>query len=129
MIQKFIERFTENKVVIHDWFTKYHPEDYKQIVQKVVEIISDEDGYYEEPDPSRIHEINDGDYQGTLVYIIPERGYQPGCYWAVKVNYGSCSVCDTLEGIRNYSDEPPSEQQVKDYMMLSLHVVQGIKEI
>ena len=33
----------------------------------------------------------------------------------MKVGYGSCSGCDTLEGIRYYNDDKPTEEQVRDY--------------
>ena len=73
--------------------------------------------------------IDHGDYQGTLLFIIAASGYQPNKYWFVKVDYGSCSGCDTLEGIRCYSDGPPSDAQVADYMTLALHILQGIKPL
>ena len=79
------------------------------------------------PDPERIHRIDDGNYQGTLVYVIGEKGYQPDKYWYVKVDYGSCSGCDTLEGIRDYTDDAPTDEQAKDYMTVALHIVQGMK--
>jgi hypothetical protein len=103
-----------------------HPDSYQDLVRKVVEVIgSDSDDYT--PDPDRIHEIDDGEYQGTLVYVIGATSYQPSVYWFVRVGYGSCSGCDTLEAIRGYSDEPPTEQQEKDYMTLALHVVEGLR--
>ena len=57
------------------------------------------------------------------MFIIGAKGYQPSDYWYVKVGYGSCSGCDTLEAIRGYSDEKPTPDQVKDYVTLALHVV------
>lgn len=56
-------------------------------------------------------------------------GYQPHRYWYVLVGYGSCSGCDTLEGIRNYDNTPPNENQVQEYWTLCLHVAQGLKEM
>ena len=47
----------------------------------------------------------------------------------MKVGYGSCSGCDTLEGIRHYNDDKPTEEQVRDYMTLALHIVQGMKRM
>lgn len=123
----FVERFMNNKNTLRDWFKSKHPESYKDIVCKVVENITSDD--YEDIDPSRIHEIDDGDYQGTLLYIIGANNYQPDKYWFVKVDYGSCSGCDTLAAIRDSWDynKSPTEQQVEDYMILALHIVQGIK--
>lgn len=125
MIQKFVDKFMENREAIEATFKQKHPENYKEIVKTVVSnIVSDS---YGQPDPTKIHCIDDGDYQGTLLFIIPENSYQPHNYWFVKVYYGSCSGCDTLEGIRNYDDATPTEEQAKEYMTLALHIVQGIK--
>src|SRR5581483_5779174 len=97
---------------------------YDRIVQIVIEAIGG-DGYGE-PDPSRIHTIDDGDYQGTLLFVIAANGYQPYDYWYTKVSYGSCSGCDTLEAVRSYSDDTPTAEQVNDYWTLALHIVQGL---
>lgn len=110
--------------------SKSQPFTYEALVKHtltVLEDVHDEDGYTR-MDPHRIHEINDGDYQGTLVYIISEQGYQPSSYFIMKVSYGSCSGCDTLQSIRDsdYS-EVPTSSQVTQYMSLCLHLVQSIK--
>jgi hypothetical protein len=128
MIQGFVNRFLsdDGQAQLRAAFAK-HPEDYTAIVKAVVQVVSVED--YDDPDPERIHRIDDGDYQGTLVFVIAAKGYQPSDYWYVKVGYGSCSGCDTLQSISNYSDAPPTEEQVKEYMTLALHVVQGMKKM
>jgi hypothetical protein len=130
MIQKFVDRFMARREELEKRFAAMPdgPSDYKQIVKEVVRVICDVDEY-STPDEGRIHEINDGDYQGTLLYVIGSNDYQPSTYWAVKVAYGSCSGCDTLESIRSYSDESPSADQLAQYMALALHIVQGLKEI
>lgn len=74
-------------------------------------------------DPARITVIDHGEYQGTLVFVIGECGYQPDRYWILKVCYGSCSGCDTLEAALE------GDEVVQDLMTLSLHIVQGLKEI
>ena len=130
MIKEFIERFEARNESLRKHFSKKHPGEYKDIVTSVVRAISsgkDERGW---PDPDRVHEINDGDYQGTLVFAIAEKGYQPHAYWYVFVDYGSCGGCDTLQGIRDYSnDQTPTKEQVDDYMTLALHIVQGMKKM
>lgn len=128
MIQEFVDKFMERKADLRVIFAKEHPADYKAIVEAVVTLLHDENAYVS-PDPERIVEIDHGDYQGTLVYIIGASGYQPSEYWAVQVYYGSCSGCDTLQAIHQYSDDPPNEKQIDDYMTLALHIVQGIKSI
>ena len=46
-------------------------------------------------DAESITEIDDGDYQGTLLFTIPEDTYQPASYQYLMtfVAYGSCSGC------------------------------------
>lgn len=128
MIQTFVDRFMEAKPRLEGVFAAKHPESYKSIIEAVVTHIRGEDGYGE-PDPKRIHQIDDGDYQGTLVFVIAAGGYQPSDYWYVKVGYGSCSGCDTLQGICGYSDDLPTPDQISQYMTLALHIVQGLKKM
>lgn len=128
MIQEFVKQWEARKYEIQAIFAENHPENYKAIVAAVVGILGEADEY-SKPDQTRIYEIDDGDYQGTLVYVIGAEGYQPSDYWYVKVGYGSCSGCDTLQAIRGYTDEKPTEEQIKDYMTLALHIVQGIKKM
>lgn len=125
MDKRIVLAWEKNKSEIRRWLTNNHPVDYAQLVKVVVEHVGGSVGM----DHKRIHEIDDGDYQGTLVFVIAEKGYQPSRYWYVMVDYGSCSGCDTLESIRRYGDAPPTGRQVDDYMTLALHVVQGIKSM
>jgi hypothetical protein len=128
MIQEFVDKYMASQDVLRAAFAAKHPDSYSDIVKEVVGVINPEKNYGK-PDPEKQHLIDDGHYQGTLVFVIPEAGYQPSDYWYVKVGYGSCSGCDTLEAIRGYSDDKPTAEQVKDYMTLALHVVQGIKRM
>ena len=129
MIERFTKAWFTHKDAVRAKFTASHPDSYKDIVTAVIEMLQAalEDDWQEYPDPKLIHEIDDGDYQGTLVYVIGETSYQPSTYWYVKVGYGSCSGCDTLQAVQGYSDEPPTEEQVDGYMTLALHVIQGLK--
>lgn len=132
MIQEFVDRFMAEKDGFRARLSQRQPEDYREIVKMVIEAIGDDraDNPYEDtPDPERIHTIDDGEYQGTLVFVIAARGYQPSDYWYVKISYGSCSGCDTLEAIRAYSDDPPTPEQIDDYLTLALHIVQGLKKM
>ena len=141
MEQVFVDRFMKNKDQIREEFRTNPPEDYLVIVAVVVDSIGedDEDSYDGfNLDPDRIHQIDDGDYQGTLVFVIGEKGYQPSHYWGLTISYGSCSGCDTLESIRDSSewdDEKDelvttvTEENLNDYMSLALHVVQWITKI
>jgi len=127
MIKEFVDAYMNRQEELRSKFKEKHPENYLEIVRSVVGILPELG--YDQPDVERIHEIDDGDWQGTLVYIIGGTGYQPNTYWYVRVSYGSCSGCDTLEGIREYDDDPPNEEQVKDYMTLALHIIQGLKQM
>jgi hypothetical protein len=123
MIEKFVIAWNKRKEEIKAKLRSDHPKDYMELVKWVVEILDLERCG---PDPERIHLIDDGDYQGTLLFIISERGYQPSTYWSVKISYGSCSGCDTLQAISDYSSAPPNEEQASDYMTLALHIIQGL---
>lgn len=125
MITEFIEKFEDQKTTLENLFRQKHPDSYQEIVRNVIGVLGNDE--YGSPDKNRIHVIDDGDYQGTLVFVIAANGYQPDDYWYVKVDYGSCSGCDTLQAITEYSDDPPTESQIKDYMTLALHIVQGLK--
>ena len=128
MIEAFTKAWDERKHEIEMTFQNGHPESYEAIVLEVVKILSDTDDW-RYPDPERITCIDHGDYQGNFLFIIAASGYQPSDYWFVQVGYGSCSGCDTLADIScdgAYSGKP-TEQQVKDYMTLALHILQGLK--
>jgi hypothetical protein len=126
MIQPFVDHFLANEQKVRAGLAAKHPDEYRDIVRLVIEHIADQ-GDYGCPDPDRIHQIDDGDYQGTLVFVIGASGYQPDDYWYARVGYGSCSGCDTLQAINEYTDDPPTQEQVNDYWTLALHVAQGLK--
>jgi len=129
MILEFVEKFDKNRAELKDMFVAKHPYNYKEIVKNVITVISKDEAYHF-PDPERIHQIDDGEYQGTLVFVIAAKGYQPSEYWSVMVSYGSCSGCDTLEGINDgCDDDTPTEEQVEQYMALAVHILQGLKEM
>ena len=132
MDAKLIERFMASQDDLKQSLSSAHPDEYIDLVRSVIYAITSGDGnwgYGDEPDPERIHRIDDGDYQGTLVFVIAAKGYQPSTYWYVKVGYGSCSGCDTLQAINEYSYDPPNEKQISDYLTLALHIAQGLKKM
>lgn len=72
--------------------------------------------------------IDNGDYQGTLIFVIHGNAYQPDAseYLMTYADYGSCCCCDTLQGIQsesNYESDSPSEEQINDYMALCKDLV------
>lgn len=128
MIQEFVDKFIAKQ---NELFTEEFPDSYEEIVKAVIDVINPEKEY-DLPDSNRIHQIDDGDYQGTLLFVIAACGYQPSDYWYVKVDYGSCSGCDTFQEIyfgSGDNDSIPTKQQAKDYQTLALHIVQDLKKM
>lgn len=131
MIQEVIEKWHNNKSKLQKWFEdntydKYS--DYKQIVEAISSIILE----YVEPE---VTEIDNGSYQGTSVFVIVDKDdnyYDIDDYLFTYNYYGSCSGCDTLQGITVYIDyetKIPNEEQVKELMLLSLHLIQRIQKL
>lgn len=131
MIEKFINIFNKHKSELKQHLAKQHIKEYKDIVTIVIDFLAKHDSECETLDPTRIHEIDDGNHRGILLYIIPCNDYNPSHYWSVKINYGSCSATDTLRSIHDESEDNsiPNKQQIEDYMILSLHIVQSLKEV
>ena len=130
---QIIEKWEENKFKLEDYFkntkqSEYY--NYKDIVVKLFElVIVDVKNNWNGTDSfdiSKITVIDDGDYQGTLIFLIPKITYQPcvADYIVTNTYYGSCSGCDTLQGISSYGDDLPNKEQVSEYMTLALHLVQ-----
>lgn len=82
---------------------------------------------HQELNCKRITEIDDGDYQGTLIFMIPFKTYQPdeGEYLMTYVGYGSCSGCDALQSIMSSRRgiAHPDEQQITDLLHLCRDIV------
>lgn len=140
LVNKWNERYTQIKNAIttlleEDSWNVSYTNILKVTLKAMFEdshIYDDEDydyaSYYcDYPDYENIHVIDDGDYQGMLLFAVPEDTYQPDTYWMFRVFYGSCSYCDTLQGI--LFDEDNKEQQVADLMTLALHMIQSGKVI
>lgn len=127
MIQEFVNKFMLAKdEILKQFLEATDTYSYTELVSIVIKSINSEKEY-DKPDPEKIHLIDDGDYQGTQLFIIPCCSYQPSTYWAVYVSYGSCSGCDTLAAIQESGDS--KETQANDMWTLCLHIAQGLKEI
>jgi hypothetical protein len=139
MIEAYVDYFNENKPVLREQFRKLIVAEtyilYKDLVRTLVQFLSNGNDNYNpwgnppsiELDPNRITEIDYGDYQGTLIYVIAEPWSQPSSYAVTKVSYGSCSGCDTLKSI--LEDTGNQEQQLDDLLILCLHIIQQMKLI
>lgn len=133
MIQELINQWEENKHKLEEYFKTTNQSEYsgsyKNILIKIFEIcIPNADDNYKF-DVKKMTVIDDGNYQGTQIFIIPKNTYQPNIedYVVTNTYYGSCSGCDTLQGICKYEDGIPTDKQVKEYMTLALHLVQKMK--
>lgn len=108
-----------------------HEPNYSELVSLTFNKIYDEedtynyDSMYRKLDIEHMTHIDNGDYQGTHIFLIPFDTYQPGAgeYLMTYVDYGSCSGCDTLLRITGYLDPPYNEQQIKDLITLCRHIV------
>ena len=91
--------------------------EYKDLVKLTVMFILNDENEW---DVNKITEIDDGDYQGTLLYLIPEDTYQPNSseYLMTFVEYGSCSGCYTLQAIQCFLDTKSRDKSIDDLMNL-----------
>lgn len=125
---KFMKfRWAENESQLRKRFENMSDDElnrlsYKNLVEYICEDIIntfyDDTKYFTGPTvlTDRITEIDDGDYTGTLLYVIPFDVCTP-ChneYFMTYVEYGSCSGCDILQSIY-YMER---EQRINDYMKL-----------
>lgn len=132
MIKEFIEKWDKYKNELEEYFKtnkQLEYSSYELIVKALFDIIinKDED---DEFDTENIVIIDDGDYQGTRIIILHKNCYQPNVEDYVYTNtyYGSCSGCDTLLAIQSWNlEELPNQEQVKEYMILALHLLQKCK--
>lgn len=130
MIKEFVKAWDKRKSDLEKYFkthknSEYHG--YISLVKLLFQVVINPE-VKSEYDLELIHEIDDGDYQGTVLFIIPQNTYQPCAsqYVFTSAYYGSCSVCDTLQGIQDRRwDELPDAEQVDEYMALCLHLLQS----
>ncbi len=133
MLKYCLDKWNANKDELEDYFRKtdsLYDAEYKDLVKLVItHILNPGTSNYDYMwNPDAITEIDNGDYQGTLLYLIPADAYQPNEYEYLMtfVNYGSCSGCDTLQSISPYEYRPLTDDEVKDYMTLCKDIVANI---
>jgi len=129
MIEKFIKAWAKNEKRLEDNIEKNekyeegfweHDFNYKDLLVLLIEeVINPELDDYKKLDTENITEIDDGDYQGTQIYLIPEKTYQPYIneYIITHNYYGSCSGCDALLAAEN----------VKHIKRICLNLLQNMK--
>ena len=131
MITEFIDKFQEIKPRLLEQFSDREPDNYEDIFKQTIKMMFEEsaDDYYsnsETPDSERITVIDNGDYQGTLLFVVASKSYQPSDYWATRVAYGSCSECDTFAA---YSDYDNPEKSAPKMVTMALHMIESMKKI
>ena len=135
MIKYCLEKWDKNQEKLKEALSKDEKLlycDYGYLVNRVVHYILNnggEDNFTGMWSTEHIHEINDGNYSGSLLYLIPKGTYEPSHYdyLLTYVDYGSCSGCDMLQRIfastDDYTAKLPNEQQLADFMDLCRHLV------
>lgn len=96
---------------------------YKDLVRLSVKwILNSGKNNHGDWDCDNIKCIDDGDYQGTQLYLIPKNTYQPGEYEYLMtyVGYGSCSGCDTLLSIQY------GENNISEFVQLCKDIICNI---
>lgn len=142
MIKEFIDAWDKNKNDLEKYFRENKMEqydDYLKIVKLIFGLVINPyiekdlcDLCLENYNVNKIHVIDDGYYQGTQIFLIPQGDYQPsaGDYVYTNTYYGTCSGCDTLASIILYDyDKFPSDEQIKGFMTLSLHLIQKMNKM
>jgi len=130
VLQQFVDGWMKNKELARKEFSSKVFNNYDEIVLVALKYASLDVDEYDAPDLSKMTVLDHGHYQGTRLFIFPKNRYQPSSYFWVMVNYGSCSGCDTLCAINNYTDDGlPDQKMVDGYMTLALHIVQGLSAI
>ncbi len=131
MIKEFIQQWDERKHLLEEWLKENEPSQYEDIYKKLFElVITKQNGYADDWNWERFRVIDDGHYQGNLIFILCNDSYQPDLrdYIFTEVDYGSCSGCDTFQHIRDLAwEDKNTDDQVKQYMTLALHMVQETK--
>lgn len=140
MIQKYVDAWIENKDKYEEWLRgldyNWYVVDYEIMVKQLINLVINpciNDGYEGALQADSVTVIDNGDYQGTQIFIIPYDVYQPNEeeYVYTHVGYGSCSGCDTLLNALSLSDydEKLSDGTVDMLMVLALHLIENFKPL
>ena len=149
MIREFVNTFLERQKDLKKFFTEHEPNSYYDIVYAVVQalhkdatLLPEEEWYSDKPTlaisdpnpskglphPKRITEVDDGNWSGTLVFLIAADVPMPSGddYWFLSVSYGSCPFCDPLQQAWGQEDK---QERVEDYMCFALQAVECIHRL
>lgn len=136
MIKKFADKWFKHKDKLEDYFRKTSQEEYgeyEKIVKALFDNVINQENEFDSQNfnTSEITVIDNGDWQGTQIFLLHRDIYQPSTedYIYTDTYYGSCSGCDTLQAIRSNGESwgaLPTESQIKDYMTLALNLLEKI---
>lgn len=132
MEKEIIERWERGKENLRNYLSTHSIWDNCSSYNELVYVLIEECLNYstDERFSTKFTCIDDGNYQGTQLFVLHYETYQPNIndYYIFDNEYGSCSGCDTLLGIIGYDyDVIPDENMVNQLMTLCLHMVQRIK--
>jgi len=136
MIQEFADAWGENQTFLRAYLALTKQEEYDDYEKLFAALFNYVINPYLKSKGKKeyvvddITKIDNGNCQGTLLFLIPKGFYQPNYddYVISYVWYGSCSGCDTLMGIHNYiTDVTPDDEQLSEYMQLCLNMLQRCK--
>ncbi|MCF8009588.1 MAG: hypothetical protein K9K32_07450 [Halanaerobiales bacterium] len=127
MIKEFAKAWNKNKDILEEKIKTTEINDYTDLLVLLIEeVINPEMDNYEKLDTEKITVIDNGDYQGTQIYLIPQNTYQPSVseYVVTHNYYGSCSSCDALLAAIGWGTE---NKDIKALMNITLHLLQRMK--
>lgn len=132
MIQAFIEAWRDNKHQFRLWLENDVDAgeiEYTDIVKGIFEVVINPSIQrdYDKYDIEKMTVVDDGDYQGTQIYLIPKDTYQPNDteYIVTSNYYGSCGGCDALM----HCQWLEREEMIDGIMTIALHLVERMKPL
>lgn len=135
MIKEFIDQWWKYKDNMERYFksiSEIREIDYEDIVKALVDSVlnAGKDVKYQKLSMD-IHVIDDGDYQGTQIFVVHNDIYQPDVddYFFTHNYYGSCSGSDILQSITEYQSKPATDEQVKELMKLAFDLLRNFKPL
>lgn len=135
MIKYALKKWNDNKDVLRNAIQQTEKDkrsvwNYNDIVKLVCQYIFNENATDKDPkiNIGGITMINNGGYQGTLLFMMPFNTCQPAEYEYLMtyVGYGSCSGCDTLQRIQLdelYYNVNSTDDLIDSYMALCKDIV------
>jgi hypothetical protein len=124
------EKWNKNSGLLLDRIRKCSLDglDYIDLVKMSVDCILNDCEYHRgQWDFENITVIDNGDYQGTLIFVIPRNCYQPNefDYLITFAGYGSCSGCDSLLSITEFEREM-TDRMATDILALCKDLITNI---